>query len=317
MKAQKGLSTHSTVRGGPGYFPTGYSTGGANVNVISNEMDHPGWEGSKVAHFTNTHHKVKKSPYVDIFDQDVRPAPGYYKSTSWDGFEHGNIPNINSPLVNENGHIYQFPQDFLHATGVADLQHDAANAPHQWLRPVVEEDHSEEMLQEYFANISSQVLRDKVEILREEGYDEDEIMRVIEKTRERDIERKFNKPESVIRRSAHAFGDSSTPYYIGPSGNRYPDPVEKSFMRAHGSSFGPYQSHGHLPGDERPRAVSEGRPSSHAYSGSIHTFPPEHHRPRAQDTGTVPESTFGRLPAPRRPFVPLPRGQRSMHEYGI
>jgi len=311
MKAQKGLSTHSTVRGGPGYFPNGYSTGGGNVNVVPSDMDHPGFEGSKVAHFTNTHHRVKKPARVEIFDQDIRPAPGYYKSTLWDGFENGNIPNIRSSLVTENGNIYEFPQDFLHATGVLDLQHDQASAPHHWLRPVVEEDHSEEMLEDYFNNISSQVLRDKVQILKEQGYDEDEIQRVMEKVREADIMRKFNKPESVIRRSAHAFGEVSTPFYVGPSGNRYPNSVESSFIRARGGTFGPFQSRGHVPGDERPRGISEGRPSSNMSSGEVSS---------RSGTAIVGGEEFGRVAEVSRrphrvlPGVPNPR-QQSIEQF--
>ena len=286
MKAQKGLSTQSTVRGGPGYFPTGYSSGGSGVtNIISDEMAHPGWEGSKVVHFTNTRHRSKNPARVEIFDQDIRPAPGYYKSTRWEGFENGNIPNIDSQIVNENGHIYQFPQDFLHATGILDLQHNKASAPHHWLAPVVELDHSEEMLEDYFENISSAVLRDKIQILRENGYTEDEIQHVIQKVREADILRKFNKPESVIRRSAHAFGQVSTPYHTGPPGNRYPNPVEYGTIRARGGHFGPFQSRGHVTGDELPRrSVSEERTSS------------------------------GRLPAPYRPFVAPPSGQMSIFQ---
>ena len=167
MRAQKGgLSTHSTVEGGPGYFPTGYSTGGGYEFKISKEVNnqstdnflHPGWEGSKVARFTSTKKRVSDSVAKDIRDnfyESFRPPPGVYASTQWGVFNEGNAGDRRSALHETNGQDYQFPQDFLEAAGVLDLQHSTASAPHQWLSPKVELDNIEEKLQDYFADISS------------------------------------------------------------------------------------------------------------------------------------------------------------------
>ena len=267
MRAQKGgLSTHSTVEGGPGYFPTGYSTGGGYEFKISKEVNnqstdnflHPGWEGSKVARFTSTKKRVSDSVAKDIRDnfyESFRPPPGVYASTQWGLFNEGNAGDRRSALHETNGQDYQFPQDFLEAAGVLDLQHSTASAPHQWLSPKVELDNIEEKLQDYFADISSEALRDKVEILREEGYTEEEIAIAIGKAREADILRKFKNPSSIIRRSAHAFADPQIPYLVQAEKGavRYPEAVNMSYLRARGNRFGPVASRGHVAGDEKPR----------------------------------------------------------------
>jgi hypothetical protein len=267
MRAQKGgHSTHSTVQGGPGYFPTGYSTGGSYEFKINKEVNNqstdnflnPGWEGSKVSHFTSTKKRVSDSVAKDIRDnfyERFKPAPGVYASTQWGHFEEGNAGDRRSALHQTNGQDYEFPQDFLAAAGVLDLQHNTASAPHQWLSPIVELDKSEEKLQDYFADISSEALRDKVEILREEGYSEEEIAMAISKAREADILRKFKNPSSVIRKSAHAFADVQIPYLVqAEKGSvRYPEAVNMSYLRARGNRFGPVASRGHLMGDEKPR----------------------------------------------------------------
>ena len=271
MRAQKGgHSTNSTVQGGPGYFPTGYSTGGGHEFKINKEVNNqstdnflnPGWEGSKVSHFTSTKKKVSASVAKDIRDnfyEQFRPAPGVYASTQWGKFEEGNAGDRRSALHETNGQDYEFPQDFLAAAGVLDLQHNIASAPHQWLSPIVELDNTEEKLQDYFANISSEALRDKVEILREEGYSEEEIAMAISKAREADILRKFKNPTSIIRKSAHAFADPQVPYLVQAERGavRYPEAVNMSYLRARGNRFGPVASRGHVRGDELPR-MSEG-----------------------------------------------------------
>jgi len=272
MRASKGIvsqtrgnSTHSTVEGGPGYFPTGYSTGGGyeiklNPYVNNQSTDnflYPGWEGNKIARYTST--KVKTDKHLrDTFYERFRPEPGVYASTKWGHFEEGNRGDSMSALHQTNGQEYQLPHDFLSAAGVLELQHDIAAAPHQWLAPIVELDHTEEQLQNYFEDISSKALADKVEILREEGYGEEEIANAISKAREADILRKFKNPTSAIRKSAHAFGDVQVPFFVQAQKNavRYPSNVDMSFLRARGNRFGP-TSRGHLPGDERPRLTEE------------------------------------------------------------
>ena len=255
MRAQKGgHSTHSTVEGGPGYFPTGYSTGGGYEFKIDKEVNNqstdnflnPGWEGSKVARFTSTKKRVSDSVAKDIRDNfydSFRPPPGVYAG------------DRRSALHETNGQDYELPQDFLAAVGVLDLQHNVASAPHQWLSPIVELDNTEEKLQDYFANISSEALRDKVEILREEGYSEEEIAMAISKAREADILRKFKNPSSIIRKSAHAFADPQVPYLVQAEKGavRYPEAINMSFLRARGNRFGPVASRGHVMGDELPR----------------------------------------------------------------
>ena len=162
MRAQKGgHSTHSTVEGGPGYFPTGYSTGGGYEFKIDKEVNNqstdnflnPGWEGSKVARFTSTKKRVSDSVAKDIRDNfydSFRPPPGVYASTQWGVFNEGNAGDRRSALHETNGQDYELPQDFLAAVGVLDLQHNVASAPHQWLSPIVELDNTEEKLQDYF-----------------------------------------------------------------------------------------------------------------------------------------------------------------------
>lgn len=196
MKASnKGYTVHG-ILGGPGYHPV------AKIGYIEQlPHDYPASDFVPLDYFTAVGNKVKKSqrkPYVGnnpLFVQE-RVAPGYYKLSD-PYLQRGNVENANSQIPQNKNFKYAFPEDLRDAVVVHEMSDNAARAPRQWLRPEVEIDMGEDEMFDYFANISSEALNAKKELLRLKGFSESEIDTAIADLRKKEIEKNLKSANIV------------------------------------------------------------------------------------------------------------------------
>jgi len=187
---------HGISSAGGGYHPV------AKIGYIQQEEHaYPEEESGPVSHYTAVHRKLKKgqkAPYVGglpIFNQEPI-APGHYKLSN-PYMDRGNVENANSQLPHDPNFKYKFPEDMRHAVHIDEVALDSARAPHQWSRPDVEIDPSEDATIDYFANISDEALSAKVELLRLKGFSEEEINKAIKDLREKEIQKNLKSANIV------------------------------------------------------------------------------------------------------------------------
>ena len=192
-----GYTTHGITSAGGGYHPYG------KIGYIEplQSIGHPEEDSGPVSRFTSVHRKLKKNqktPYTGghpIFNQE-RIEPGYYKLSD-PHMARFNVENAQSQIPHDPNFKYAFPEDMRHAVHITEIAGDASRAPHQWLRPSVEIDTHEDEMIDYFANISSEALNAKKQLLRLKGFSEAEINKAITDLREKEIQKNLKSANIV------------------------------------------------------------------------------------------------------------------------
>lgn len=202
MKARGDGYSTTNIKGGPGYDPQG-KKGGYGLVVPAEVAGMPfapfmhGQDiGSLAEHFYDTGVKIvnrkKKAPYNAEFN-NVRREPGFYPLGKPGPEGYGNqVERAN--YTNDGPNVYEYPADLIAAVGILDRQTAESEMPHQWMRAPIEQDMSQRAMAEFFDDVSSRSFHNKIEALRAKGYGDEEIKRVIEDMRRRDIEKDLSGP---------------------------------------------------------------------------------------------------------------------------
>lgn len=203
MKARGDTYATTNIKsGGGGYVPQG-DMGGYGL-VVPHEVAYmkfaPFLEGQSIGslaeHFYDNGNKIanrkKKAPYNAEYN-NIRREPGVYPLGKPGPEGYGNqVERAN--YTNDGPNIYDFPADLVAAVGILDRQVAQSDMPHQWMRAPVEMDNSQRGITQFFDDISSKNLQAKIEHLRAKGYGDEEIRRVVENMRSRDIEKDLSGP---------------------------------------------------------------------------------------------------------------------------
>ncbi len=203
MKARGDTYATTNIKsGGGGYDPQGklggyglvmpYEVAGMSFAPFIHGQD----IGSLAEHFYDNGNKIanrkKKAPYNAEYN-NVRREPGVYPLAKPGPQGYGNqVERAN--YTNDGPNVYEFPADLIAAVGILDRQTALSEMPHQWLRAPVEQDTSQRAMTEFFDDVSSRSFHNKIEQLRAKGYGDEEIKKVIEDMRRRDIEKDLAGP---------------------------------------------------------------------------------------------------------------------------
>ena len=222
LPTKGGYTVHGIMEG-PGH----HAIGGGSVPVTHRQIEYPKVlvpddYGLSLNATGQPVKKGRRAPRYESFQQTKR-APGVFPTTIGDMGQAG--------LGVDSYHEFKPDAGLAEAIALANTQSEAADMPHQWIKPehmTYTGDKSAESANQYFQNVSQDFQRMKIEKLKAEGYGDEEIKRVLDKERERAIEKAIKNPSNPAA-LLQANLAKNLPDYLQPD---YPDKAEPGSVPA-------------------------------------------------------------------------------------
>lgn len=213
-----GYSVHNILTG-PGYNPTGSVSGAMEKpkQIETPAAIIPHFYGSDLNSTGTPVIKKRRAPRYTSFEAPKR-MPGVYPTTIGDAGQAG--------LGVDSYHEFKPAEGLQEAMAMAQRQEEQAAMPHQWIKPehmTYTGDKTDESARAYFENVSQDFQRMKIEKLMAKGYSEDEIKKVLDKQREKAIEKALKDPsnpsallQAQLAKSLPDYLQSDYPLKISP-----------------------------------------------------------------------------------------------------
>lgn len=214
LPTKGGLTVHGILSGGGGFHPTGQFHDVGGVPTYYKDIEKPevlvphdyGLSLNATGKMVKKPHKPSR--YVSF--NEVERKPGVFPTTIGDMGGSG--------LGIDSYHQFKPAEGLAEAMALANAQQEQASAPHQWVKPehmMYTGDKTAESARDYMMNVSQDFQRAKIEKLIAKGFSEEEIKKVLDKEREKAVERALADPSNptVLLQAELA---KSLPDYLQP-----------------------------------------------------------------------------------------------------